>query len=464
MEEGEQATKPWIRVQDLLRKRDRDALEAFFDDLSVGESARAISRLSERERDILFVLLDPEDAAEIIEEIPSAEAVQIIENLDPGEAASIVDELSSADQADLLAELDAEEADAILAEMDPTMAAAARKLADYDPETAGGLMLTEFLAFNEECRVREVLDNLNLNSKKYSDFAIQYLYVTDQSGALTGVLPLRALVLSDPETPISSQMIRNPIHVPITMTLTELRDLFDRSPLLGVPVTDRSNRMVGVVRGRAVVEALTDRSDTDHLKTQGIVGGDELRTMPVALRSRRRLAWLSINIFLNLIAASVIAMYQDTLQYVIALAIFLPIISDMSGCSGNQAVAVSMRELSLGIVRPYEWLYVWLKEISVGLINGCCLGVMIGLVAWFWQGDPILGLVVGVALAVNTVIAVSIGGTIPLLLKRMNLDPALASGPILTTITDMFGFFLVLSIATLLLPLMKIGGLPGALH
>lgn len=154
---------------------------------------------------------------------------------------------------------------------------------------------------------------------------------------------------------------------------------------------------------------------------------------------------------LNVIAASVIMWYQDTLAAVIALAVFLPIISDMSGCSGNQAVAVNIRELALGLVNPTEMRRVWLKEVSLGMLNGLVLGMLIAMVAWLWQGNPFLGLVVGTAMALNTLVAVSIGGTVPLLLRRFNLDPALASGPTLTTITDMCGFFLILSFATILL-------------
>jgi len=174
--------------------------------------------------------------------------------------------------------------------------------------------------------------------------------------------------------------------------------------------------------------------------------------MPTWIRSRRRLAWLSANIVLNIIAASVISAYEETLVAVIAIAVFLPMVSDMSGCSGNQAVGVTMRELSLGLVRPIDALRVWYKEVSVGMINGLALGVLIGIVAWIWKGNPALGLVIGLALALNTVLAVSIGGVVPLLLKRFGQDPAAASGPLLTTITDMAGFFLVLSLATLMMP------------
>ena len=171
----------------------------------------------------------------------------------------------------------------------------------------------------------------------------------------------------------------------------------------------------------------------------------------MAVRSGRRLAWLSANIVLNVLAASVIVYFEDTLTRLIALAAFLPIISDMSGCSGNQAVAVSMRELSLGLVRPRETFRVWAKEVSVGLINGAVLGLLLGLVAWLWRGSPVLGIVVGAALALNTVVAVSIGGTVPLILKGFGVDPALASGPILTTVTDICGFFLALGFAALAL-------------
>jgi magnesium transporter len=187
------------------------------------------------------------------------------------------------------------------------------------------------------------------------------------------------------------------------------------------------------------------------MKSLGISSGEELRSMPPLERSRRRLAWLSINIVLNLLAASVIAAYEETLQGAIALAVFLPIISDMSGCSGNQAVAVSLRELSLGVVRPGEIGRVLVKEITVGLLNGLALGVLLGAVALAWRGDPTLGLVVGLALAINTVLAVSIGGSVPLAIKRFGWDPALASGPILTTLTDVCGFFLTLSFASAVL-------------
>jgi magnesium transporter len=246
-------------------------------------------------------------------------------------------------------------------------------------------------------------------------------------------------------------MISNPYKVNVDASLDDLRNFFEEHNLFGVPVVDEESRLLGIVLPEAVEEAHQKQSTQHYLGLSGIVGGEEFRSMPLLARSGRRLSWLSLNIVLNIIAASVIALYQDTLAAVITLAVFLPMVSDMSGCSGNQAVAVSMRELSLGLVRPTELLRVLGKEASLGVLNGVALGVLLGGVAYLWKGNPFLGLVVGGALAVNTVVAVSLGGAIPLLLKRAKLDPALVSSPLLTTVTDMCGFFFVLSFASLLL-------------
>ena len=398
----------------------------------------------------LLVGLGPDEAAELLQHLPGVHAAELLEDLPTKAAADIMDSLPSDEQADLLADLDRDVADAILTEMEPAAAADLRSLAQYPDDVAGGLMIREFLSYPHYCTVAQVIDDLRANADTYRDYQVQYAYVIDPREHLIGVLQMRDLLLAPPSRVISGLMIRDPLTVSDMASLDTLRDLLEKHSFFGVPVTDKDSRLLGVVRRAAVMEALADRDVDDFRKTQGIVR-EELRTMPTWLRSRRRLAWLSVNILLNVLAASVIAFYQDVLEQVIALAIFLPIISDMSGCSGNQAVAVSMRELSLGLVRPSEMLRVWWQEVGVGVINGIALGVLLGAAVWLWKGNPWLGCVVGGALALNTLVAVSIGGTLPLLMRKLHLDPALASGPILTTITDMCGFFLVLNLAALAL-------------
>ncbi len=444
--------RPWEELEKLVEEPVAERVEAFLDTLPDGEAALAVSRLSEEDQTRLLTTLDPEEAADLVGQMPDVQAVEIIERLQPEAAAAIVDELPSDEQADLLGDLDRADAEAILKKMAPEEARDARELVQYADDVAGGLMVKEFLSYPHDSTVADVLADMQTNAETYQNYDVQYAYVTAKQNRLVGVLRLRDLLLARRSQAISSMMIGDPQTVPDMSPLDDLRATFDRYQFYGVPVVDAAGTLVGVVQRADVEEALADRSDSDYLKSQGIVGGEELRTMPLLLRARRRLSWLSINILLNIIAASVIAFYQDTLAAVIALAVFLPIISDMSGCSGNQAVAVSMRELMLGLVRPAEMLRVWLKEASVGMVNGLALGLLIAGAAWLWKGNPVLGLVVGGAMAANTVIAVSIGGIVPLLLRRLNMDPALASGPILTTITDMCGFFLILSFAAALLP------------
>lgn len=318
-------------------------------------------------------------------------------------------------------------------------------------DSAGDLMIEEYLAYPQDARVEDVLDDLREKAEQYVNYDVQYAYVLADD-RLVGVLRLRDLLLSPRSMPIVLIMIAEPIHVHRNTKLEELKRVFDRHPLFGIPVTDDQHHMIGVVRRANVEKAFQEGTNRAFLKFMGIVGGEELRNMPFRQRSMCRLSWLGMNVFLNVIAASVIAWNQDTISAVISLAVFLPIISDMSGCSGNQAVAVSMRELMLGLVKPAQVLRVLSKELTVGLFNGFVLGVMLGTLAYLWKGSPVLGLVVGAALALNTVVAVSLGGVIPLVLRRLNQDPALASGPILTTMTDMCGFFFVLSFARLALP------------
>jgi magnesium transporter len=356
------------------------------------------------------------------------------------------------EQADVIARLTDGGGAAILVAWPAAEAEDARRLLAYPSDSAGGLMITEFLSYRENLTVGDVLDDLRANSEKYRSFDVQYAYVVAAGGRLVGVLQLRDLLLSSPDERLSIVMIHDPLNVLDTAPLEELERFFDRYTLLGVPAVDSSGRLVGVVRSVDVEQAADERTNRSFLQFMGIVGGEELRSMPLRFRSVRRLSWLTVNILLNIIAASVIALHQDTLTAVIALAVFLPIISDMSGCSGNQAVAVSMRELTLGVVRPRELWRVLRKEAAVGVINGIVLGMLLGFVGWLWQGNFALGAVVAVALALNTLIAVCFGGLIPLVLRGCGQDPALASGPILTTITDMTGFFLVLSIAAAVLP------------
>lgn len=435
-----------------LKAGDTAAIAQWLEEVPQSEVGRSLAQLEPEDREHLLGMLEPARSSELLSRIELPQASALLEELWPDQAAKILNEMPSHSRADLLDGLSEEHANDILGQMEGEVAEETRRLMAYDTDSAGHLMVTEYLAYPVSHRVEQVIEDMRSQRERYASFDVQYAYVTDADGRLAGVLRLRDLLLAKGSELLENLMIGNPKQIGAGTRLPELHALFDEYGYLGLPVTEEGGRLVGVLQRSAVEEALGQEATDAFLKVSGLVGGEELRSMPLRLRSMRRLSWLTINIGLNIVAASVIAVNQDVLQEVIALAVILPIISDMSGCSGNQAVGVSIRELALNIIKPRDFVRVFLKEAGVGLLNGTILGLLAGILAGLWQQNVAFGLVAGAALMLNTLVAVSLGGVIPLILKGLGKDPALASGPALTTVTDMCGFFLALTFASLMMP------------
>ena len=440
--------KPWKKLESLLVLGEGKALHDFLDTMNSAEIARAISRLGDEEQANLLTLLEPEDAADLIEELSETQGADLIEDLDSEHAAAIVDEMESDHRVDVLGEMDKDDAEAIIQEMNPEEAEEVRKLLEHDPDTAGGVMITEFVVYSQALTVGDVLDDLRTNAEAYSDYGVQYAYVSSMKNTLIGVLRLRDLVLSSNDVPIQQVMIVNPVSVLTDTSLEELEQTFDRFNFSGLPVIAPEGNIVGVVQRADTEEALSNRAEKTFMRFSGIIGGDEIRTEPVFVRSTQRLWWLAANLVLSLMAASVIIYFQDTVEKNIALAALIPVLANLSGCSGNQAIAVSIREMTLGLITHEDVARVVRMELVVGIFNGMILGILLGGFILIWKGDMMLGLVVGLALSLNTVLSVALGGAIPLLLRKVNIDPAVAAAPILTTVVDMCGFFLILSLAS----------------
>jgi magnesium transporter len=434
-----------------LATRNIDKLQSLLRSLPAGEGVRLLTRLDRAEQRELLDLLPAPEAAGLLMELPVPQAADCLENVAPERAATLVELFPSNEQADLLAELE-DKAPAVLALLPSETAQRVRRLSQYRADTAGGLMVAEFLVFHEGLQVSDVIDDLRLHAEKYSRLHVQYAYMTDRSDRLIGVLRFRDLLLLDHNEAVSTAMIPDPLRVTAEAALDELARLFDRHLFLGIPVVDSDDRLLGVVLRVDVEEATSERAERRMLLMSGVAGGEESRAMPWASRVLRRAPWLCVSLLLSLAAASVIGWYQETLAAAIALTVFLPVISGMGGNSGNQALAVSIRELSLGLVQPQEFLWVIMKEASVGVTNGLLLGLAVGTLCFIWQQSFRLSLVVGAAIVLNTLIAACLGGILPLLLKEWRFDPALASGPVLAAVNDLCGFLFALVLADLLLP------------
>lgn len=438
-------------LTDLLAAGDANRLRTLLAGLPPGACARLVTRLDESEQQNLLLLLAAEDAALLLKVLSVSQAAQMLETLPAERTAAIVAQFPSNDQVDLLAELGAS-AEAVLNALPPTMAQRVRRLRQYPENTAGGLMVAEYLAYADGASVADVIDDLRTHTREYSRLQAQYAYVIDASQRLVGVLRLRDLLLLEREDSLAPAITRNPLCVPADMPLDALLRLFDRHPYFGIPVVNAGEQLLGVVLRADVEEALAERSDRRMLLASGVLGGEEFRSMSWHSRVLRRAPWLAVSLLLSLLAASVIGLYQETLSAAIALAVFLPVISGMGGNSGNQALAVSIRELSLGLIQTHEYLWVVGKEAIVGLTNGLFLGLGVATLCLVWQRNLRLSGVVGVAIALNMLVSACLGGIVPLALKRWGLDPALASGPVLAAVNDLCGFLFALVLADIFLP------------
>lgn len=386
---------------DMVRAGDAAAVTSLLAALPPGEAKRFATRLDGDEQAELFALLPLADAALLLQELLISQAAEVLLRLPVDTAAALVTAFPSNEQADLIGELKAA-ADPILAALPLDVAQRIRKLSEHHADIVGGLMIGEFLAFPESALVEDVIEDLRKNAASYSRLHSQDAYVVDARQRLTGVLRLRDLLLVERKVSLRDIMTSSPLRVPAGMPLDELLRLFDRHPFFGLPVVDAADRLLGVALATVAEEALAERSDRRMLLASGVWSGEEYRSMSWTSQVLRRFPWLAVSLLLSLAAASVIGWYEETLTAAIALTVFLPVISGMGGNSGNQALAVSIRELSLGLVQPREFLWVAGKEAVVGLVNGVILGIAIAGVCWLWQRNIALSFVVGAAIVMNT--------------------------------------------------------------
>lgn len=445
-------TTPWDELAQLIDSDNAQAVETFVYLMPPGEVPYNISRLDLERRSKLFGMVKPEVAAEFLDHFADELAADVIESLPPETAADIVEELPSDDAADVLAEIEPAEAEAIIEQMEPEEAADARALVSFEYDTAGGVMETEYLAYHRSKTVGDVINDLRANQEKYAEYDARYLYIMDDVEKLVGVIRLRTMILAAGTNKLENLVKGQPVKVRADTPVEDLEDIFDRHTFTAIPVVDAYDRLIGVVQEAAVEEALGEFAEDALLKAQGIIAGEEFRTMPIGSRTLRRMAFLLPSAGLLLVSISVIALYEESiLSKLPSLAKFLPLVAGLCGCAGNQAVAVSLRELALGLVKPADIGRVIGKEILVGLLNGLVLGLVLFGVSWVWTDELMFGVAVGGAVLIGNGFAAVIGGLLPLFLRGAGIDPAMGSGPLLTTMVDFISFFLTLTLAYLLM-------------
>ncbi len=417
-----------------------------------------------------FFELNPTDAAHSLETLNAEEAVSILKSVSSEHASRAFDSLDARFAADLMLNLSEQSAADILGRMNTTRAAELilciqrqedreklleridpnqtdqiRKLISYPKDTAGRIMTPHFLAFREDTKVGEAILVLRSIAQKAP---LNYVYVTNNENRLKGVLNMRDLLLADGNVKLDSVMLPDVFCVEATMDREKvIQELRGRS-FLSVPVVDKNDHLLGTIRTDELIASAQEEATEDIQKMFG-AGGDEHVSSSISFSIKKRLLWLNINLATAFLASSVIAMFEDVIAKMTALAIFLPIVASQGGNTGAQSLAVVIRGLVLREVEPRLARKVIIKEGLLGLTNGIVVGTLSGLVAWFWNGNRYLGLVIGLAMIINMVAAGISGAAIPIFMKALGKDPAQSSNIILTTVTDCVGFFAFLSLAVL---------------
>lgn len=435
-------------VKLLSERKDSLALKNLVDEMRAADLADLIEHLEPEERLFIFNLLEPGGAGEVLVEIESPIQGRILRELDNKVISEIVQELDSDDAADLVGDLPPERAREIIEAVEEDVSSELEKLLPYPEDTAGGIMALEFVAVRADATIQEAIETMREKSKEVGN--LYYVWVVDDSGRLVGVISLKDLILEPSNRKVNDIMYREVISANIHTDQEEVAQLVKKYNLVNIPVVDDHHRLVGRVTHDDIIDVMEEEADEDISLMAGVIDQEITEESPMKI-SRARLPWLILGLLGGILAAAVINQFETSLKKVIALSFFFPVIMAMGGNTGTQAATVVVRGLATGdISLMHVGKRLWV-ELRVALVNGIICGVLLGLIVGFWLSDYWLGSIVTLALILILLSSGIIGSAVPLALKRMDIDPALATGPFVTTSNDILSLLIYLGLVTLFL-------------
>jgi magnesium transporter len=416
--------------------------------LHPADRAEAFADLPPDDQEEILPRLNPQTAADLLEELEDEEAAEVAAYLPPESLADVLDEMEPDDAADILGDLPPERAASALAQMED--ADEVIPLLAHPDDTAGGLMTSAFYGLRRHTTAQMAIDFLRTQQPDAE--TPYYLYVVDRFNRLIGVVSLRDLIVASPEATIESIMRRDVRSIPVGTDQEEVARVMQRYDLLALPVVDHDGRLVGVINYDDIVDVIEEEATEDIYRLANVSDSDLQVWSPVGLSVRRRLPWLYVNLFSTFAAAWVISRFEATIAQLAMLAVFQSIVAASGGNAGTQTLAIMVRGLALGEVEFRDIGRALAREAGIGLMHGVAIGVAVAFGAWLWRGLPTLSLVIGLAMIGNQIVAGVVGTLVPLTLRALKLDPALASSVLVTAVTDSMGFGLFLGLATLFLP------------
>jgi magnesium transporter len=434
-----------LHIIKTLKENKKIDFLAILEELQPYDVAKIYEDLPEKHKVRFLLFLATDRLADLMEELEKAEQLEVLSKLGIEKSSKVLDLMDNDDLALLLDELSEDEKDSLLSGMKSEESKAVTDIMNYPPETAGRIMTNRFVWIRNYYSIREAVDKL----KTFAEFAetINYLYVVDEARRLVGVVSYRDLLLADPNETINNVMYERVISVEVTTDQEIVARMTERYDFLAIPVVDEAGVLVGIVTIDDIIDIVIKEAneDIEKLSATGKSIDFETKTLVAAAR---RLPWLILLLFIGLISGSIISGFENTLDRVVAIAFFMPMIAGMTGNTGTQSLAVVVRGLISNDIDKGVVTRLVFRELGVGVTIGVTCAILISIIAYIWQDNFILGAVVGVSLFFTLIIGTLAGTIIPLILFRLNIDPAVASGPLITTINDILSLLIYFGIAT----------------
>jgi magnesium transporter len=433
-------------VREMLRTATPDRVLRFIGKSHPADIALLFKGLEPTEiRQLFEILSSARRAAKTLKELPPELLPDILALIDDEKVGRVIVRADPDDAVTFIDSLPEERRERILSLLDPERRDEVRELISYPEGTVGRIMTTDFMALPPSTTAQGGIDKIRERGELETFF---YLYVVDESGKLVGVVPIRNLVIAPPDRTLSEMMIADPVKADVFMDQEEAARLVAKYELLALPIVDEGGRLEGIITVDDVIDIITKESTEDMYKMAGLAEEDRVFT-PVTRSVKMRLPWTILNLLTATLAASVVGFFEGTLQEIVALATFMPIVAGVGGNGATQTATVIIRAIALG---ELEFSSAWkaiVRQISVNVCLALAAGGVIAIAAFLWKGNPVLGLVLASAMIVNLgLVAGFSGAVIPLLLKALKFDPALGSGIVVTGLTDAFGFLSFLGLAT----------------
>ncbi|WP_083413160.1 magnesium transporter [Bacillus massilinigeriensis] len=428
-------------------REDIDVFREEFLELHPYDQAAIFSSLDEEGRKKMYYFLSPDEMADLFENLEGEEEEyqDVLSEMSPDYAAEMLSNMYADDAVDVLNELDKDQVASYLTIMDKETAEEIKDLLHYEEYTAGSIMTTEYIALAANQTVRSAMYILKKEAPRAE--TIYYVYVIDEDKRLVGVMSLRDLIVSEDDSMVSEVMNDRVVYAMAGEDQEEVARKMRDYNFLAIPVVDFQHHLLGIITVDDIIDVMEEEASDDYSKLAGIADLDGIDRNPIAA-ARKRLPWLVILLFLGMFTASLIGKFEDTLNKVAILAVFIPLIAGMAGNTGTQALAVAVRGIATGDFEKESKRSIIIREAGTGFITGLTCGVLVTLIVYFWQGDIFLGALVGISIFCTLIVATLAGSLVPLFMHRMNIDPAVASGPFITTINDIISILIYFGIAS----------------